>query len=52
MLWDRGEIEKRSYAGWYCTPDERFWTEKDLIDGKCPDCGRPVEEIQEENYFS
>jgi len=51
MLWDRGEIEKRSYAGWYCTPDERFWTEKDLIDGKCPDCGRPVEEIQEENYF-
>ncbi|MEW6739826.1 MAG: methionine--tRNA ligase [Nitrospirota bacterium] len=51
MLFDRGEIEKRSYAGWYCVPDERFWTEKDLIEGKCPDCGRPVEQIQEENYF-
>jgi len=51
MLSDRGEIEKRSYAGWYCTPDERFWTEKDLVDGNCPDCGRPVEQIQEENYF-
>ncbi len=51
MLWDRGEIEKRSYSGWYCTPDERFWTEKDLVSGNCPDCGRPVEQIQEENYF-
>lgn len=51
MLWDRGEIEKRSYSGWYCTPDERFWTEKDLVEGKCPDCGRQVEQIQEENYF-
>jgi methionyl-tRNA synthetase len=51
MLWDRGEIEKRSYAGWYCTPDERFWTEKDLLNGNCPDCGRPVEQIHEENYF-
>ena len=51
MLWDRGEIEKRSYAGWYCTPDERFWTEKDLVNGNCPDCGRPVEQIREENYF-
>ncbi len=51
MLFDRGEIEKRSYAGWYCVPDERFWTEKDLIEGNCPDCGRPVEQIQEENYF-
>ncbi len=51
MLWDKGEIEKRSYAGWYCTPDERFWTEKDLITGNCPDCGRPVEQIREENYF-
>ncbi|MBI5076007.1 MAG: methionine--tRNA ligase [Nitrospirae bacterium] len=51
MLWDRGEIEKRSYSGWYCTPDERFWTEKDLASGNCPDCGRPVEQIQEENYF-
>jgi methionyl-tRNA synthetase len=51
LLWDRGEIEKRKYAGWYCTPDERFWTEKEIVDGNCPDCGRPVEEIQEENYF-
>jgi len=51
MLLDKGEIEKRSYAGWYCTPDERFWTEKDLVEGNCPDCGRPVEQIHEENYF-
>jgi methionyl-tRNA synthetase len=51
LLFDSGEIEKRSYAGWYCIPDERFWTEKDLIKENCPDCGRPVEQIQEENYF-
>ncbi|MFI5294235.1 MAG: methionine--tRNA ligase [Thermodesulfovibrionales bacterium] len=51
LLLDRGEIEKREYSGWYCTPDERFWTEKDLINGQCPDCGRPVEQIHEENYF-
>jgi methionyl-tRNA synthetase len=51
MLWDRGEIERREYSGWYCTPDERFWTEKDLVDGKCPDCGRSVDRIHEENYF-
>jgi methionyl-tRNA synthetase len=51
MLWDKGEIEKRKYSGWYCTPDERFWTEKEIVEGNCPDCGRPVEEIQEENYF-
>jgi methionyl-tRNA synthetase len=51
ILWDRGEIEKRSYSGWYCTPDERFWTEKDLANGNCPDCNRPVEQIKEENYF-
>jgi methionyl-tRNA synthetase len=51
ILWDRGEIERREYAGWYCTPDERFWTEKDLVDGRCPDCSRPVEQIREENYF-
>ncbi|MDA8387422.1 MAG: methionine--tRNA ligase [Nitrospiraceae bacterium] len=50
-LWDGGLIEKRSYTGWYCTPDERFWTEKDLIEGKCPDCGRDVEKIEEQNYF-
>ncbi len=51
MLWDRGEIEKRKYFGWYCTPDERFWTEKEIVEGNCPDCGRPVEQIEEENYF-
>ncbi len=51
MLWNKGEIEKRSYTGWYCTPDERFWTEKDLVSGNCPDCNRPVEQIKEENYF-
>lgn len=50
-LWDIGKIEKRSYSGWYCTPDERFWTEKDLVEGNCPECGRPVEQIHEENYF-
>ncbi|MEJ2697631.1 MAG: methionine--tRNA ligase [Candidatus Sulfobium sp.] len=51
MLWDKGEIERREYEGWYCTPDERFWTGKDLVEGNCPDCGRPVEQIREENYF-
>jgi len=51
LLWDRGEIEKRAWKGWYCTPDERFWTEKDLKEGNCPDCGRPVELVEEENYF-
>lgn len=51
QLWEKGEIVKREYSGWYCTPDERFWTEKDLINGNCPECGRPVEMIQEENYF-
>lgn len=50
-LYEKGEIEKRSYAGWYCVPDERFWTEKDVVDGNCPDCGRSVEHIREENYF-
>ncbi len=51
FLWNKGEIEKRTYTGWYCVPDERFWTEKELIDGKCPDCLRPVEYISEDNYF-
>jgi methionyl-tRNA synthetase len=50
-LFDKGEIEKRSYSGWYCVPDERFWTEKEIMGGNCPDCGRPVEHIEEENYF-
>jgi methionyl-tRNA synthetase len=42
-LKDEGKIVKRTYSGWYCTPDERFWTEKDVVDGKCPDCKRPEE---------
>jgi methionyl-tRNA synthetase len=50
-LFEKGEIEKRLYSGCYCVPDERFWTDKEVIDGKCPDCGRPVEQISEENYF-
>jgi methionyl-tRNA synthetase len=50
-LYDRGEIYQASYQGWYCVPCERFWTEKDLVDGKCPDCLRPVTEISEKNYF-
>ncbi len=50
-LYEKGEIEKRSYTGWYCVPDERFWREKDLEEGKCPECGREVERIREDNYF-
>jgi methionyl-tRNA synthetase len=50
-LWQRGEIYRGEYEGWYCVPDERFWTEKDLVDGLCPDCGRPLERIVEANYF-
>lgn len=50
-LYKDGEIVKRKYSGYYCTPDERFWTEKEVIEGKCPDCKRPVENIEEENYF-
>jgi methionyl-tRNA synthetase len=50
-LFDKGEIERRTYEGWYCTPDERFWTDKEIVDGTCPDCGRPVERISEDNYF-
>jgi methionyl-tRNA synthetase len=50
-LWERDEIYRGEYEGWYCVPDERFWTEKDLEDGRCPECGRPVEQIVEPNYF-
>src|SRR4030066_1804309 len=50
-LWNMGEIEKREYSGWNCTPEERFWTESEVVNGNCPDCGRPVEHIEEENYF-
>jgi len=51
QLYNRKEIYKDSYEGWYCMPDERFWTEKDLVNGNCPECGRKVEKIQEHNYF-
>ena len=50
-LWRKGSIYRGQYEGWYCTPDERFWTEKDLVEGACPDCGRSVERLVEENYF-
>lgn len=50
-LYEQGDIYKDSYEGWYCTPCESFWTETQLVDGKCPDCGRPVEKAKEEAYF-
>lgn len=50
-LYKQGDIYKGSYEGWYCTPCESFWTESQLVDGKCPDCGRPVKKAQEEAYF-
>lgn len=50
-LYDQGDIYKSSYEGMYCTPCESFWTETQLVDGKCPDCGRPVEKSKEEAYF-
>jgi methionyl-tRNA synthetase len=50
-LYDRGEIYQDNYEGWYCVPCERFWTEKDLTEGRCPDCLREVVEISEKNYF-
>ena len=51
QLYDKGEIYKSEYEGWYCTPCESFWTESQLVDGKCPDCGRPVQKGKEESYF-
>ena len=50
-LFDKDEIYRDSYEGWYCTPCERFWTEKDLQEGDCPECRRKVEKIKEHNYF-
>lgn len=50
-LYDRHLIYAAEYSGWYCTFDERFWTEKDLENGLCPDCQRPVERLSERNYF-
>ena len=50
-LYEQGDIYKSEYEGWYCTPCESFWTETQLIDGKCPDCGREVKKTKEEAYF-
>ncbi|HSG07656.1 MAG TPA: methionine--tRNA ligase [Longimicrobiales bacterium] len=51
-LWDRGQIYESTYSGWYCVPDERYWTEKDLgPDNTCPDCGRATQHLEEKNYF-
>ncbi|MDK2817778.1 MAG: methionyl-tRNA synthetase [Moorella sp. (in: firmicutes)] len=50
-IYDQGDIYKSTYEGWYCTPCETFWTERQLKDGNCPDCGRPVELVKEESYF-
>ncbi|MBE5899578.1 MAG: methionine--tRNA ligase [Lachnospiraceae bacterium] len=50
-LYDKGDIYKGAYEGMYCTPCESFWTESQLVDGKCPDCGREVQPAKEEAYF-
>ncbi|NMB25220.1 MAG: methionine--tRNA ligase [Firmicutes bacterium] len=50
-IYDKGDIYKDTYEGWYCTPCEAFWVETKLEDGNCPDCGRPVELVKEESYF-
>ncbi len=51
QVWDAGDVYTAPYVGWYCVPDERFWTEKDLVDGRCPTCGREVQRLEETNYF-
>jgi len=51
QLYDKQLIYKADYTGWYCTYDERFWTEKDVVAGLCPDCKRPIEQLSEHNYF-
>ncbi|MFA6849196.1 MAG: methionine--tRNA ligase [Selenomonadaceae bacterium] len=50
-IYAKGDIYKGAYKGLYCTPCETFWLDRQLVDGKCPDCGRPVEEVAEEAYF-
>lgn len=50
-LWENGQIYQSEYSGWYCTPCERFWTEKEVPEKLCPDCKRDVTEIAEKNYF-
>jgi methionyl-tRNA synthetase len=51
QLMEQGDIYLGEYEDWYCTPCETFWTETQLIDGKCPDCNRPVDKLKEESYF-
>ncbi|WP_449621631.1 methionine--tRNA ligase [Robertmurraya sp. Marseille-Q9965] len=51
QLLEQGDIYLDQYEGWYCTPCESFFTERQLTDGNCPDCGRPVEKVKEESYF-
>lgn len=51
QLWDKKLIYEDLYQGWYCLPDERFWAEDELIEGRCPECGRSVDRISEKNYF-
>ena len=51
MMYERGDIYKGEYSGKYCKPCESFWTESQLVDGKCPDCGREVQDAKEEAYF-
>lgn len=50
-IYDQGDIYKKNYEGLYCVPCESYWLERQLVDGKCPDCGRPVERMAEESYF-
>ncbi len=50
-FYEQGDIYKGEYEGWYCTPCEAHWTQTQVADGKCPDCGRPVELVREESYF-
>ena len=50
-IYDQGDIYKKNYEGLYCVPCESYWLERQLVDGKCPDCGRPVEKMAEESYF-
>jgi methionyl-tRNA synthetase len=51
QLYDKRLIYKDTYTGWYCTFDERFWTDKDVENGLCPECKRPIEKLSEDNYF-
>ncbi len=50
-IYEQGDIYKKNYEGLYCVPCESYWLERQLVDGKCPDCGRPVEKMSEESYF-